>query len=194
MVISILMVIIGLVAMSGCHRAVSQHRPPEIQVKTTYTGADAITVEQSWPRHRTADVRRGQHELHVFPQCQQRTDDLYVNFDVKTDPTPIKSCADAPESAESKCRQTSRLWCYGAEVHFRPLIMFALYSPNGTMTASFSPTILTSHQRPDDRVPHRSVTVFVRAVFDAFLGETRPARQANITIPEIVNASKRKTP
>jgi len=48
MVIAILMVIIGLVAMSGLPIAQFPNIvPPEIQVKTTYTGADAVTVEQS---------------------------------------------------------------------------------------------------------------------------------------------------
>ena len=48
MVIAILMVIIGLVAMSGLPTAQFPNIvPPEIQVKATYAGADALTVEQS---------------------------------------------------------------------------------------------------------------------------------------------------
>src|SRR5882672_1921180 len=48
MVIAILMVIVGGVAMIGL--PVSQYPnivPPQIQVRTNYTGADAVTVEQS---------------------------------------------------------------------------------------------------------------------------------------------------
>ncbi|MBP2675985.1 MAG: transporter, hydrophobe/amphiphile efflux family, partial [Deltaproteobacteria bacterium] len=48
MVIAILMVIVGLVAMTGLPTAqFPDIVPPEIQVATTYTGADALTVEQS---------------------------------------------------------------------------------------------------------------------------------------------------
>ena len=48
MVISILMVIVGLVAMTGLPIAqFPDIVPPEIKVNATYTGADALTLEQS---------------------------------------------------------------------------------------------------------------------------------------------------
>ena len=48
MVISILMTIVGLVSMSGLPIAqFPDIVPPAIQVSSTYTGADALTVEQS---------------------------------------------------------------------------------------------------------------------------------------------------
>ena len=48
MVISILMTIVGLVAMAGLPTAQFPNIvPPQITVKTTYTGADALTVEQA---------------------------------------------------------------------------------------------------------------------------------------------------
>ena len=48
MVIAILMTIVGLVAMAGLPAAQFPNiAPPEIQVKATYPGADAQTVEQS---------------------------------------------------------------------------------------------------------------------------------------------------
>ena len=48
MVIAILMVILGLVAMAGLPIAQFPNlAPPEIQVSTTYNGADALTMEQS---------------------------------------------------------------------------------------------------------------------------------------------------
>ena len=45
MVIAIIIVIVGLVAMAGLPIARSTIRPPQIQVSTTYVGADALTVE-----------------------------------------------------------------------------------------------------------------------------------------------------
>ena len=48
MVIAILMVIVGIVAMLRLPTAQFPNiAPPEIQVKATYPGADALTVEQS---------------------------------------------------------------------------------------------------------------------------------------------------
>ena len=48
MVISIIMVIVGVVAMVGLPTAQFPNiTPPEVQVKATYVGADAQTVEQS---------------------------------------------------------------------------------------------------------------------------------------------------
>ena len=48
MVISILMTIVGLVAMSGLPTAQFPNIvPPEMKVSSTYTGADALTVEQA---------------------------------------------------------------------------------------------------------------------------------------------------
>ena len=47
-VIAILTVILGLVALSGL--PIAQYPsiiPPVIQIQTTYTGADALTIEQS---------------------------------------------------------------------------------------------------------------------------------------------------
>jgi HAE1 family hydrophobic/amphiphilic exporter-1 len=48
MVISILMVILGLVALSGLPIALFPNiADPQIQINATYSGADAITMQQS---------------------------------------------------------------------------------------------------------------------------------------------------
>ncbi len=76
MVIAIVTVIIGLVSMAGL--PVAQYPnivPPEILMQATYRGrrrAGDRAVGGRPPR--AADERRGQHELHVFPQSQQRAD------------------------------------------------------------------------------------------------------------------------
>ena len=77
MVISILMVILGGVAMSRLPIAQFPNIvPPAIQVNGVYTGADAVTVEQSVATpHRAADVRRRQPGLHVLRQRQRRLHD-----------------------------------------------------------------------------------------------------------------------
>ena len=54
MVISILMVLLGLVAMSGLPIAQFPNiADPQIQVNATYPGADATTIEQSVAKDKT---------------------------------------------------------------------------------------------------------------------------------------------
>jgi len=87
MVIAILMVIIGLVAMTGLPIAQFPNIvPPEIQVKTTYTGADALTVEQSVAtpiEQQMSGVDFMNYMYSTNSNDGQMT--LKVNFDVKTD-------------------------------------------------------------------------------------------------------------
>jgi hypothetical protein len=54
--------------MLGLPVASSKHCPPEIQVTNVYRRGRSLWSNRSPPR--TADVRRGQHELHVLHQCQ----------------------------------------------------------------------------------------------------------------------------
>src|SRR5471032_3250059 len=88
MVISIIMTIVGIAAYLSL--PVAQFPdivPPEIQVKTTYTGADALTVEQSVAtpiEQQMSGVDNMNYMYSVNANNGQST--LTVNFDVKTDP------------------------------------------------------------------------------------------------------------
>ena len=71
MVIAILMVIVGGVAMFGL--PIAQYPnivPPQIQVRTSYTGADAITVEQSVATPVEQQMSSQGHALHAVDQLQ----------------------------------------------------------------------------------------------------------------------------
>src|SRR5512137_2678601 len=87
-VISILMAMVGVVAMLGLPIAQFPNIvPPEIQVKTTYTGADALTVEQSVAtpiEQKMSGVDNMNYMYSINSNNGQIT--LTVNFDVKTDP------------------------------------------------------------------------------------------------------------
>ena len=77
MVIAIVIVIVGLVAMAGLPIAQFPNIvPPQIQVQTTYVGADALTVEASvaTPIEQQMSGVEG-IGIHVFHQCQQWHDD-----------------------------------------------------------------------------------------------------------------------
>src|SRR5512143_2998615 len=89
MVIAILTVIVGLVAMTGLPTAQFPNIvPPEIQVQTTYTGADSLTVEQSVAtpiEQQMSGVDDMNYMYSINANNGQMT--LTVNFDVKTDPS-----------------------------------------------------------------------------------------------------------
>ena len=58
MVISIIMVIVGVVAMVQLPIAQFPNiAPPEIQLQATYVGADALTVGIRWPRRSSSRCR-----------------------------------------------------------------------------------------------------------------------------------------
>src|SRR6202789_4076844 len=87
-VIAIVAVILGVVSMLDL--PVSQFPnivPPEIQVKATYTGADAQTVEQSVAtpiEQQMSGVDNMNYMTSVNANNGAMT--LTVNFDIKTDP------------------------------------------------------------------------------------------------------------
>ena len=87
MVISILMTIIGLVAMSGLPTAQFPNIvPPEIKVTSTYTGADALTVEQavSTPiEQQMSGVDNMSYMYSINANNGQST--LTINFELGTD-------------------------------------------------------------------------------------------------------------
>src|SRR5512137_828362 len=88
MVIAILMVIVGLVAMKGLPIAQFPNIvPPEIQVQTTYVGADAVTVEQSVATPIEQQMSGVDNMNYMFSLNANNGElKLYVNFDVNTDP------------------------------------------------------------------------------------------------------------
>src|SRR5262245_59904894 len=87
-VISILTVFVGIITLvnvplSQCPSIA----PPEMQVQTTYVGADAQTVEQSVATP-IEERMRGVYNLNYMYSVNSSTGELrlIVNFDVKADP------------------------------------------------------------------------------------------------------------
>src|SRR5271163_3059703 len=87
-VIAIVTVIIGLVSIMDLPVAQFPNIvPPEIQVKSTYTGADALTVEQSVAtpiEQQMSGVDNMNYMYSINANNGQST--LTVNFDINTDP------------------------------------------------------------------------------------------------------------
>ncbi len=140
-VIAILMVMIGLVSMKELPIAQFPNiAPPEIQITTTYTGADAMTVEQSVAtpiEQQMSGVDNMNYMYSINANNGMMT--LFVNFDVKTDPNTDQILAQMRQGqAESQIPSDVRN--YGITVQkstSAPLIVFALFSPNQSYDGIF---------------------------------------------------------
>jgi HAE1 family hydrophobic/amphiphilic exporter-1 len=195
MVISILMVIVGLVAMSGLPTAQFPNIvPPEMQVKGLYPGADALTVEQSVATPIEQQMSGVDNMNYMYSlNANDGTMKLTVNFDIKTDPSTDQILSQM-RSNQANSQLPTDVINQGVTVQkstSSPLIMFALFSPNGTydnvFLANYSYININDQMT---RVPGiASVTVFGAGQYAMRLW-VRPDRLASlgITIPEIVNA------
>ena len=90
MVISILMVIVGIVAM--VQLPIAQYpniAPPEILLTATYPGADALTLEQSVATPIEQQMSGVDNMLYMYSTSQTSGSQmqLRVNFDITTDPS-----------------------------------------------------------------------------------------------------------
>ena len=195
MVISILMTIIGLVAMSGLPIAQFPNIvPPEIKVNSTYTGADALTVEQAVAtpiEQQMSGVDNMNYMYSINANNGQST--LTVNFDIATDANTDQLLAQMREG-QAESQLPSDVRNYGVTVAkstASPLIMFALYSPKGTYDNVFLANY--AYININDQMTRvkgiASITVFGAGQYAMRLWVS-PDQLAklNITIPEITNA------
>jgi HAE1 family hydrophobic/amphiphilic exporter-1 len=194
-VIAILMVLIGIVAMRRLPTAQFPNiAPPEIQVKATYPGADAVTVEQSVAtpiEQQMSGVDNMNYMYSNNANNGQMT--LTVNFDIKTDPSTDQILAQM-RTNQANSQLPVDVVNYGVTVQkstAAPLMIINLYSPHGTydniFLANFSYVNLNDQLT---RVPGiASVTVFGAGQY-AMRCWVRPDKLAKlgVTVPEIVKA------
>jgi HAE1 family hydrophobic/amphiphilic exporter-1 len=196
MVISILMVIIGAVAIVQLPIALfPQIAPPEVQVSAVYTGADAQTIEQSVAtpieqQMSGVDNMNYMYSLNATANGQMR---LIVDFDVKTDPNIDLVLAQLRQSLASS-QLPSEVNAYGVTVQktlTAPLMLISLNSPHGTYDGRFLSNYAYINLNDQlTRVPGiGSVQIFGSGPYAMRLW-VRPDRLAKlgITVPEIVNA------
>ncbi len=195
MVIAILMVLIGIVAMRRLPTAQFPNiAPPEIQVKATYPGADAVTVEQSVAtpiEQQMSGVDNMNYMYSNNANNGQMT--LTVNFDIKTDPNTDQILAQM-RTNQANSQLPIDVVNYGVTVQkstTAPLMLVNLYSPKGTydnvFLANYSYINLNDQLT---RVPGiASVTVFGAGQY-AMRCWVRPDKLAKlgVTVPEIVKA------
>jgi HAE1 family hydrophobic/amphiphilic exporter-1 len=195
MVISILMVIMGIVAMLGLPIAQFPNiADPQIQVNATYPGADAKTVEQSvaTPIEQQMSGVDGMEYMYSL-NANNGTMKLTTDFNIKTDPNTDQILAQMRQS-QAASQLPSAVTSQGVTVQkstAAPLIMFALYSPSNTYDGVFLANYAVININDlMTRVPGiASVSVFGAGNYAIRLW-VRPDRlaQMGVTVPEIINA------
>src|ERR1700721_2507038 len=142
MVIAILTVIVGAVSIVSLPVAqFPQIAPPEVQVTATYVGADAQTIEQSVAtpieeQMSGVDNMNYMYSLNATANGQMR---MIVDFDVNTDPNTDLILAQSRET-QAASQLPPDVTNYGVTVQksvLAPLMLLALYSPQGTYDARF---------------------------------------------------------
>ena len=141
MVISILMVILGVVAMVQLPVALYPNiAPPEILLTARYPGADAVTLEQSVATPIEQQMSGVDKMLYMYSlnQAAGSQMQLRVNFDVTTDPNTDQILVQMRYS-QAASQVPLDVQQYGVTIKkstTSPLALFSLYSPKGTYDAS----------------------------------------------------------
>ena len=142
MVISVLMVIVGGITILSLPVALFPNiAPPEIQVLATYVGADAQTLEQAvaTPIEQQMNGVDNMNYMYSINATANSNTTLIVDFDEKTDPNTDYILAQSRET-QAASQLPVDVNTYGITVRksvTAPLMLFALYSPQGTYDATF---------------------------------------------------------
>ena len=140
-VIAVLMTLVGAVCIIGL--PISQYpqiAPPEIQVRTHYTGADALTIEQSVAAPIEQQMS-GVDKMQYMYSINANTGDMrmIINFDVSTDAN-IDHVLAQLRVAQAQSQLPADVNNYGVTVQkstTAPLMLIALYSPHDTYDGIF---------------------------------------------------------
>ena len=195
MVISILMTLSGTVAMLSLPTAqFPKIAPPEIQVNTTYIGADAETVAQSVAtpiEQQMAGVDNMQYMYSL--NGSDGSLKLTVNFDIATE-TNTDQILTQMRSNQANSQLPSSVVQYGVTVQkstSAPLMLVALYSPTNAYDNIFLANygIININDALTRVQGVASVTVFGAGQY-AMRCWVNPDKLASlgITVPEITNA------
>jgi len=140
-VIAVLTVILGVVSLVGL--PVAQYPsiiPPVIQIQTTYTGADALTIEQSVATPIEQQMNGVDKMLYVqSTNASDGTMTLSVTFDVETE-VNIDQVNAQNRVAQAQPNLPADVNQFGLTYRSTvglPLVVFSIYSPKGTYDSLF---------------------------------------------------------
>ena len=155
-VIAIVTVILGLVSIAGLPIAqFPSIIPPQIQIQTTYTGADAVTIEQSVATPLEQQMNGVDKMLYMqSTNANDGTMTLTVTFDVESD-VNIDQVNAQNRVSQAQPNLPTDVNQFGLTYRSTvglPLVVLALYSPNGTYD-SLVPRQLRAHQRQRRALP-----------------------------------------
>jgi HAE1 family hydrophobic/amphiphilic exporter-1 len=142
MVIAILTVIVGVVTIATLPVAQFPNiAPPEIQLQATYVGADAQTLEQSvaTPIEQQINGVDNLNYMYSLNATGNSQTTLIADFDIKSDPNTDLILTQSRENLAAS-QLPAAVNNYGVSIKksvTAPLMLVALYSPNGTHDAQF---------------------------------------------------------
>src|SRR5450432_4924317 len=145
MVIAIVTVIIGAVSLLGLPIAqFPQILPPQVNVTTTYTGADALTIEQSVATPIEQQMNGVDRMLYIqSTNANDGSMGQVVTFDVGTD-IDVDNVLVNNRFSQAQPFLPQDVKNFGVTIKKSlafPLMVFSLYSPDGR----YDPTFLTNY-------------------------------------------------
>ena len=194
-VISIVTVIVGLVSMLRLPIAQFPNIvPPEILVRATYPGADALTLEQSVATPLEAQISGVDQMTYMYSvNANNGQSQITIDFDVNTDPN-IDQVLTQLRVSQAQSQLPAQVNTAGLTVQkslSAPLMLVALYSPHGTYDSTFLANYSYINLVDElTRSPGISNTQVFGAGQYAMRTWVNPDRLAKvgITIPQIVAA------
>ncbi len=195
MVISILMVLVGTVAMLSLPIALyPEIAPPEIQLTATYPGADALTCEGAVMAPIEQQMSGVPGMIYMYSvNASNGVCTLRVDFDVTTDAYIDQNLAYM-RYAQAQAQLPPAVQAQGVIIvtsATSPLALFSIYSPKGTYDSLFlSNYAYINLNDPMTRVPGiGQVSIFGAGQY-AMRFWVRPDTLAklNITVTDIINA------
>ncbi|MBM4265040.1 MAG: multidrug efflux RND transporter permease subunit [Deltaproteobacteria bacterium] len=199
MVIAIIMTIVGAVSMVQLPIAqFPDIAPPEVQLSATYTGADALTIEQSVATPIEQQMSGVTDSIYMYSiNANNGTMTLRVDFDVGTNINTDQILTQM-RYGQAASQLPMDVQQYGVTIKqstTAPLALFSVFSPKGTYDALF----LTNYAQinindPMTRVPGiGQVSIFGAGQY-AMRMWVRPDNLAKlgITVSEILDAIKQQ--
>src|SRR5229473_1898085 len=199
MVIAILTVIGGAVAMSGL--PVAQYPnivPPQIRVQTNYTGADAVTIEQSVATPIEQQMSGVPNMLYMqSTNANDGTMTLAVTFDIESD-VNIDQVNVQNRVAQAQPSLPTDVTNYGltySQFTGLPVLLISLYSPRGSYDTVFLGNYATIHLNDAiQRVPGVASTTNFGATDYAMRIWVQPDKLAKLglTVSDLMQAVQRQ--